>query len=93
MDVWMYFQIEWDFILGNEGSSTVLEAMKPSYVFAQVLRVALALIVTMILFHRVDPTEDLLLMMTGLDIHHHDTILIRPPQQQDFYFYWWNGWG
>jgi hypothetical protein len=81
MYVWIYFQIEWDFTLGNEGSSTVLKAMKPSYFFAQVLRVALTLVVCMTLFHHVDPTEDLLLIMTGLDIHHHDTILIRPQQQ------------
>lgn len=57
----MYFHIERDFYhmhvmirlialmkdihTGNEGSSTVLKEMKPSHFFAQVLRVALALVV------------------------------------------------
>ena len=47
-----------DIHTGNEGSSTVLKEMKPSHFFAQVLRVALALVVCMTLFHRIDPTED-----------------------------------
>ena len=70
----MYFHIERDFYhmhviirlialmkdihTGNEGSYTVLKEMKPSHFLAQVLRVALTLVVCMTLFHRIDPTED-----------------------------------